>query len=285
MSLFKIHFFKERKYQIEIEQLVYFFEKIPNFSIESTEEHLKFNYQDEVGQVFYSFVMLPKSIVPNIQRINPKYLDLNFHVEMPILMSNYVYKSILNIIRKFTFEFEVFIFSEMLQDVMPYKEETLLGIFNMIKEAYIKRNPALLNDFIVLDTRLVDIYNKYSNSLLELHQYFREDNIYVPHLLLLKNRNSEFKTAIEWKEKSSTVFPAAIDYVLYKNESGYHVYHYKDVKALIEKYITDVPGFTIGTFYTIPKYMKKINKLLRKAKLETVENAFTKVHLKHLIDL
>ena len=105
-----------------------------------------------------------------------------------------------------------------------------------------------------------------------------------PIYYFLKTKDNQFKTAIEWKEKTNTVFPARLDYILYKNDQGYYVYDFKEVKKAIGKYLIDVPGFTIGTYYTIPKYVKKIAKIIAKAKFETIENAFSKVHLKHIID-
>ena len=106
---------------------------------------------------------------------------------MPILMSDYVFKQNLSLIRKFCYEFNTFIFSEMLQDVMPFKEDALLGVFQMIKKTYIDRNPALLNDFVILNKNESEIYYKYIDSLLELHQYFRDIEVYVPHLLFFKD--------------------------------------------------------------------------------------------------
>lgn len=284
MAIFSFHFFKEKTRKLNIEAVIDFFEQQEGYVVTANEDTLRFDYEFAGHYNKISYIFLPKSIVPNIQRINPKFIDLNFHVEMPILMSDYVFKQALEVIRKFCYKFETFVFSEMLQDVMPFKEDALISVFQIIKKTYIERNPALLLDFVILNRNESDVYYKYMDSLLELHHYFTDINVYVPHLLFLKNKKGEFKTAIEWKDRSNTVFPAKLDYVLYKVNETYKVFQYRDIKKLLSKYLLDVPGFTVGTYYTNPKYYKKISKLINKAKLETVENTFTKVHLKHIID-
>jgi len=85
MSLFNIHFFKEKSRKIDLEQLIAFFESIEGFHIEMDEKSVRLYYTHPRLQHESLFVITPKSQVPDIYRLSPKFLDLNFHLEMPIL--------------------------------------------------------------------------------------------------------------------------------------------------------------------------------------------------------
>lgn len=85
MAEFHVHFFKEKSRKIDLEVLIAFFEEIKGFIVEMDNESVRFLYtHPRLGQKA-RFVITPKSQVPDIYRLSPKFLDLNFHLEMNLL--------------------------------------------------------------------------------------------------------------------------------------------------------------------------------------------------------
>ena len=150
MSLFNIHFFKEKSRKIDLELLIHFFEEIEGMNVEMDEKSVRFKYTHPRLNYEALFIITPKSCVPDIYRLSPKFLDLNFHLEMPILTPDYVAKHLFELVKKVCDRFDFHIYNEMFEDVLPYKQEVVHKVFGMMKTAYIDKNPVLMSDYFIL---------------------------------------------------------------------------------------------------------------------------------------
>ncbi len=284
MALFNIHFFKEKSRKIDLEQLIAFFESIEGIHVEMDEKSVRFNYTHPRLSHDSLFIITPKSQVPDIYRLSPKFLDLNFHLEMSILTPDYLAKHLFEIVKKICDRFDFHIYNEMFEDVLPFKMDLVLKVFDMVKNAYITKNPILLSDYHVLPKEKLSSIFRYLDDLAELQKYYQELETYVPKYHFLVTEKNDLVTGIEWKEHTLTVFPPYLDYVFYRLPNEIRVISYEELLPLIEKFIMDVPGFIKGTKVIPKKTSGKVFKIMKKQKFIKVSHTFQKETVKKLLD-
>lgn len=284
MGLFHLHFFKEKSRQIDLEQMIAFFESIEGVEVEMDEQSVRFNYVHPRLQHTYVFVITPKSQVPDIYRLSPKFLDLNFHLQMPILTPDYIVKQAFELVKKICDRFGFHIYNELFEDVLPFKMEVLQKVFDVIKDNYISKNPILLSDYHRLPKEKLSNILRYIDDLLELQKYYQELETYVPKYHFLVTDKHHVVTGIEWKEHTLTVFPPHLDYVFYRLNNEIVVIAYEELYALIEKFVVDVPGFIKGTKVLQKKTAHKVYRIMKKYKFAKITTQFKKENIKKLLD-
>ncbi|TVP86019.1 MAG: hypothetical protein EA375_02585 [Acholeplasmataceae bacterium] len=284
MAQFNIYFFKEKSRQIDLDELINYFESIEGITIDMDEQSVRFNYLHPRLGYQAQFLITPKSTVPDIYRLNPKFLDLNFHLSMPILTPDFVTRHLMEMVKRITERFNFHVYNEMLEDVLPFKMDVLLKVFSMVKEAYIEKNPVLLGDYHLLGTEKLSAVLRYLDDLVELQAYYKDLETYVPRYHFLSNENKDLAIGIEWKEQTLTVFPPYLDYVFYRLGDTLKVVPCKEAMPLLEKHLLDVPGFIKGTKVVPKKTAKKVFRIMKKTKFSQVGHTFQKASVRHLID-
>jgi len=284
MAQFNVHFFKEKSRKIDLDQLIAFFDDIEGITVEMDEKSVRFNYLHPRLHYEARFLITPKSQVPDIYRLNPKYLDLNFHLEMVILTPDYVAKHLFEIVKKVCERFNFHIYNEMFEDVLPFKIDVLNKVFAMLKEAYIVKNPVILSDYHILPKEQLSSLLRYLDDLLELQKYYKELETYVPRYHFLTTEKKELVIGMEWKEHSLTVFPPYLDYLFYRIGNEIKIVAYDEAYQLIEKFLLDVPGFIRETKVLPKKTSSKVFKIMKKTKFSLINHTFSKENVKHLLD-
>lgn len=284
MSQFNIHFFKEKSRKIDLEYLISFFENIEGITTEMDERSVRFLYLHPKLNYEALFEITPKSEVPDIYRLSPRFLDLNFHLEMPILTPDFVAKEIFELTKKIADQFGFAIYNELFEDVLTFKMEVVLKVFQMIKEAYIDKNAVLIQEYHLLPKEELHAIFRYLNDIFELQNYYRDLQTYVPKYHFFTLDTKDLAIGIEFREQTLTVLPPRIDYLFYYVNNEMKVIDYEDAFTLIEKHLQKVPGFIEGTYVVPKKTAKKIHKILRKTKFEQTNHTFTKISVKQLLD-
>ncbi len=101
MAQFHIHFFSRKKVvKLTLIRSFNFFDDIEGIKTEMDEQSVRFLYTHPRLGHQAKFLITPKSQVPDIYRLSPRYLDLNFHLEMPLLTPNYVADKLFDIVKK-----------------------------------------------------------------------------------------------------------------------------------------------------------------------------------------
>ncbi|HRX45618.1 MAG TPA: hypothetical protein P5091_06210 [Acholeplasmataceae bacterium] len=284
MALFNMHFFKEKSRKIDLEQLIAFFESIEGIRVEMDEKSVRFYYAHPRLQHESLFIITPKSQVPDIYRLSPKFLDLNFHLEMPILTPDYIAKHLFELVKKICDRFDFHVYNEMFEDVLPFKMDVVLKVFDMVKNAYISKNPLLLSDYHLLPKEKLSSILRYLDDLHELQKYYQELETYVPKYHFLVTEKKDLVVGIEWKEHTLTVFPPHLDYCFYRVSNEIKVISYEELYPIIEKYLIDVPGFIKGTKVIPKKASGKVFRLMKKTKFMKISHTFQKETVKKLLD-
>lgn len=284
MAHFNIHFFKEKSRKIDLDHLINFFERIEGMTVEMDESSVRFRYVHPRLSYDAQFIITPKSQVPDIYRLSPKFLDLNFHLELPILTPDYIAKHLFELVKKVCDAYDFHVYNEMFEDVLPFKMDVVLKVFDMVKKAYIAKNPVLLSDYQMLPKERLHSILRYLDDIVELQNYYKEMETYVPKYHLLTTEKKEFKIGIEWQDHTLTVFPPYVDYIFYRANNTIQVVSYQELLPQIEKYLFDVPGFIKGTKVISKKTASKVFRVMKKQKFSKIDHTFTKVNVKKLLD-
>lgn len=285
MSQFYLHFFKEKARSIDTYQMEKFFSAIEGFELVADDKEVRFNYMHPNLGYQASFVFTRKSKVPNIQRVSPKYLDLNFHLEVPILTPYFFIRFLNGIVKKICEEFNIFILSEMFKDVLGFNAESILKAFTLVKRAYIEKYPDEANRYYFIREEKLNSILRYIDEQKGLSKYYEETNTQVPPYKFIKDETQKPYLGVEWKENDLVVFPPHINYILYRQENDIvKIIDFEEFLSKTDKFLTDVPGFLQGTKVINKKYIKKISKIAKKHKFSPVTKNFTRYHLHQLLD-
>ncbi len=284
MAHFNIHFFKERTREIDPDRLIAYFDGIEGMTVEMDENSVRFNFLHPRLKYRARFLLTPKTHVPDIYRLNPKFLDINFHLEIPILTPDYFANYLFELVKKVSATFNLHIYNEMLEDVQPFRLETLKKVFRLVKDAYMEKNPILLSDYCVLSKDRLQSILRYQDDQYDLQKYYKELGTYVPMYHFVRQDQGDVRIAVEWKEQTLTVFPPHLDMLLYRQNDQIKVIDYGEIKNLIDKYLEDVPGFIKGTRVLPRKNMKKVHKIARKADHVLLDKSFQECKIDCLID-
>ncbi|HHW80037.1 MAG TPA: hypothetical protein GX742_04430 [Acholeplasmataceae bacterium] len=284
MEYFKVHFFKEKVRTINVEELIAFFENLEDFTIEMDEDSVRFNYKHPRLGYTAQFLIMPKSQISDIHRLNPRYLAINVHLELPLLTPDYFARHMFLIAKKLADKFNYFVYQSYFEDVLPFKLELLMKIFNLVKDKYLELNPKIAAEYHMISKDNLSAILRYTDDNLELQKFYRDLETYVPYYYILLNNENEINLAIEWTDDTLTVIPPHLDYIFYNKGSEVVILKYNEVSEQISKFLDDVPGFLRNTLVVPKKNKKKVLKVMRKYKFTKINDRFTKIDLKTLLD-
>lgn len=286
MSHFYIHFFKEKSRNLDMVEVVDYFETLDNFEVEMDEKSVRFLYTHPNLGYTCAFFMTPKSQVPNIQRLSPQFLEVNFHLKLPILSPNYFVKHVIQLVKKVCDRFNFFVLSEMFEDVLAFNQERIYKVFEMVKRAYIEKYPQEAQNFVFLREEKLSGILRYIDEKKNLQSYYDDLDTILPKYYFIKDENDEPFIATEWKEGETIVFPPFLDYILFHQSEGIiKVIAYEAFVQKFNKILLDVPGFLQDTKVMPKNKSKSINKKTKKGKWTPVSKSFTKQHLNLFMDL
>jgi len=284
MEYFQIHFFREKIRILDVEAILEFFEVIEGVEIDMDERSVRINYVHPQLKYTARFLIMPKSQVKDIYRLNPRYLDLNFQLELPLMVPDYFAEKIFHFVKKLVEKFDYFVYHDYFEDVLPFKQDLIMKIFTMIKSKYLEIHPKYLTENHLISKEKLNSILRYLDDNFSLQKYYQDQNTYVPHYMFFTGKDNNLKIGIEWKYNSLTVIPPYVDYLFINYGNSVSIISYNEFYEYTNKLLEDVPGFLKGTKVTPKKNIKKINKILKKNKFLKIEDLLTNIDYFRLID-
>jgi hypothetical protein len=281
MSFFKIHFFKERSRVIDIDELMQYFEK-KQYTNEMNEKFLRFHYEHPTLHTKFYFTLTPKSTVPDIYRLNPKFLDVNFEISLPILMSSFMLEIALKEILSFSKYFNLSLYHPLFEDVSPYDEGMLLEVFYMFQKAYLNKHPEYAKSFTFISKETLHAMSTYTNDMQALKQYFNDVEIFVPKYQVIRC-DDEIIIGFMWNIDVITVIPPLVNVCFYRLHDNIVMIHMDHLEPIIDKYFAKVPGTIAGTRVLIKKYKKKVMHFMKKLPYKDVCTSAQKISFEYLM--
>ena len=90
MPRINIHFFRNSNLEkIDYAKVLDFFDNQPNFETYYTDDYVEIIHKDSEFNFSYRFLITKKSRVNKIYKLNPMYSNVNFLLEMPIMIPSY----------------------------------------------------------------------------------------------------------------------------------------------------------------------------------------------------
>ena len=292
MSCFNVHFFidnkREKMHAVTKEALardiIEYFQYQGNSEIEANDDKVECICKHPHLDYTCRFIFTRSSVVPNLYRLNPGFIDLKLHLEIDLFTPNYVADEFLKLVANLAERFNLHTFTEFLEDVGLFNHKIYLECYDQFKEAYLERDHAYASRFYRISKPKMDAILRYTDELSNLQQFYSDALCVVPEYRYLIDEMGKVKLAISWNDNTATLFPPYIDYIYYK--TGYFIYLYQasDLFNLIEDYLEAVPGFIKEAKLISRQSLKKAVKIIKKANISDRKITFKKTSLKELID-
>jgi hypothetical protein len=284
MSQFRVHFFKEKNQVIDIESVFSFFSHELGFVVDSNDQFAQFIFEHQTLHLKCLFMITPKTTVPDIYRLSPKYLDVNIHFEMPVITSHYMADKFFKFIEAFSKRFHLYIYHPLFEDVLSYHYDVLLQVFQLVKHASIKKDMSLLDTFEVVDaTTLFHMY-KYMDDVTELKHFYQGESVDVT-TYDTSLCDDELLIGVHIHAHKSTVIPPYVNVLYYHYGEHVKMIDFNQVKASIEKLLIKVPGTIEGTKMITKKMLTKVNRLLKKAHEKQLSCEIHPILVRQLMDV
>ena len=116
MEQFILHFFKKKTREVDVQLLTAHFETIVGFEVVEEAKSIQYIYTHPRLGYKAAFILSKSSMVPDLVRLDPSYLDVNFRLELPLLTPTYVVKEIFQITQNLVEKFHLYIYTSLLED-------------------------------------------------------------------------------------------------------------------------------------------------------------------------
>lgn len=280
-----IHFFRNSELdKIDFTKVFEFFDNYPNFTIYYTEDDVQIVYRDDDFKFSYRYLITKKSRVKDIYKLNPMFSNVNFLLELPLMIPSFLAKEILAITLKICKLFDLEIYHDNFSDVKAFNSVDVLLLFEKMRAEYIEEH-GLEGKLKYPSEKLNEIckYQRSVDSLKSSYQNTVEANLIQP---ILDNLTNDFGISYKWEVGKSTIFPPNVDYFYIQEEENIiFLVKREEFYQLIGKYLIEVETIFPEMYILKEKQAKAARKILNKLrKFAIVDVNFKNIRLCDLID-
>ena len=280
---FRYYFFKEGTRVYDKAELLTYLEAQPYMRLLQEGAIKVAKYHNTVINMDADFIFNTKSIVSNIQRLDPKYLDLNIYVEFDVLNNTYKVSKIVDMIEVICKRFGFSVYNEYFEDVSPFKRSLLINAFELVKVGYKKKYEEEFMNYSRLDKEsLASIY-----SFLEIKDQIQNLDGYdfLNYVFFKKNESRRVYVGVDMDLKKPFVIPPCVKLVRIDTGTSRIIVSYEDLKKKIDKYLGLVDARLYDVLMVDEKSFKKARKIILKTKFDEVKVALKEVPFAQVLDL
>ena len=242
----KFYFLKDGTRTYDKTDLITYFQANPNVTVEKKGEEKIFHYHHPILNFDARFCMMSKSVVPNLERLNPKFYDVNFYFEFNVIIPTY--------------------FAEMIfTEVVSFRRSMVIKTFEAWKNAYKVKEEDEIATYNRLDPQtLAQIYN-YLISKPNLEIRYDKSKIQITNYFFLHATKSRSAfVAIKWDGETSFILPPAVDMIYLEDGKNSKYYSLAEIMAHGgKKLFKPIDGAGVVQ-YLDAKNTKKLRKILSK---------------------
>lgn len=283
--LFRFFYLKEGTRVFDRTDLLTFFQANPNISIERRGEDRDFVYHHPVLNFDAHFVLSSKSAIPHLERLNPRYFDVNFRVEFDITLPSYYVELILDIAEELAKMFKFVVYNESYEDVISFRKNTLIKTFDIWKNAYKNKNEEEISKYSRIDpASLSEIYN-YILRKPKLEVLLDKTKIEISNYFFMRTDKSRTAfVCMTWDGYSSAIIPPGIDIFYFNDGKNQKYIAMTELSVKADKLLKTIDGY--GNLKMIDiKSVPKLRKLLIKAKFAPLTVELKEIRLKDILDI
>lgn len=290
MRSFQIYFFRKnnndgkRQEQVN-EEMLNFFQYQNYFKmVESDNEKVVYEYAHPRLPYSFVFVLTASSVVPNLHKINPAYIDVRCHAEIDVSVPDYAARHFLGIIHEFSERFSFSATNVFLTDVEEIDLDSYIRIFQALKEYCLENDTMFAAKYYHIAKAKMEAILRYLDEKENLESFYSNADYAVPKYNFLKTDDQKIKCAIDWYDGQATIFPPYIDFVYFRTGELIWVYDANELYDVLEDYLEAVPGFIKEARLISKVNIKKAVKALKKSKIEHKLYQFRSADLNELVD-
>lgn len=274
MELINIHFFRKSSLEkIDYAKVLEFFDSQPNFETYYTDDYVEIIHKDLEFNFSYRYLITKKSKVSKIYKLDPMYSNVNFLLEMPIMIPSFIAKEILSIIQKLSRTFELGIYHDSFPDVKPFNVVEFLDFFEKQRGLYIQENG--LNGKITFDADKLNIICKFQRSVDSLVDYYHNEvavNMCYP---IIDKNTDESGICYDWKFGTPIIFAPHVTYInIIDEENGKMLVRRDELLVILNKYLSSITNYLPDMYILKQKQAKNCKKELKKIKRIVMEKDY-----------
>jgi hypothetical protein len=281
-----IHFFRNSSLdKLDFSKVLEFFDNYPNFKIFYTDDEVQIDYRDDDFKFSYRYLITKKSKVNQIYKLNPGFLNVNFLLELPVLIPSFLVKEILSITQKICKLFDLEIYHDTFNDVQPFNLADVFVLFEDMRQKMIAEYG--IQDKLSFPKEKLDEICRYQRSVESLRDFYHNEvevNLVEP---ILDKVTNEYGIAITWNVGVATVFPPHLSYIYIKEEQNIpFLVRRDDFISIMNKYLIEIVNFLPDMFILKGKHAKSSKKMLNKLrKVAIIDQNFKTIRLTNFIDV
>ncbi|HEY8445194.1 MAG TPA: hypothetical protein VIK94_03580 [Bacilli bacterium] len=258
-----IHFFRKNNLEkLDFSKVLEYFENLPNFKIYYVSDYVEIVYEDREFSFKYRYLITKQSRVSKIYELSPMYTNINFLLEMPVLIPSFLAKEILTITQKLCKIFDLDIYHDSFADVQSFNLVDVLVLFENVRSSYIDEHG--LQGKITYDNEKLNIICKYQRSVDSLKEHY-QNSVDVNYCVPIVSEEAGISgISYNWKFGSPSIFPPFVDYFFIETEDELLFIKREDFYRTLNKYFTEIKTFLPDLYVIKGKQVKTVKKELKK---------------------
>ena len=282
---YELFFFKENNRYLDVDELFTFFNYCPFISIDTTKDEVEAKYYNPAIELEAVFHLTKVSKVPDIYRLDPKYLDLDIYLSIDPMMPLYKVSIIMDLVSDLCQKFSFFTYNIFFENVCAFKKELIMKTYEMFRSAYRDKFPMEYTALNCIPKEKSNDLFKYLYERHDLETYYQTDDYFFPIPYFVKSNSSgKISLAVTLLDDKFFVFPPHCDLVFYQNGEYMKIIYLDELLSVIEKYTYDLPGFVHHTKVLDKNGKKKLKKIINKTKFTEINESFSNIDLETIID-
>ncbi len=283
--LFKFYYLKEGTRIFDRTDLLTYFQANPNISIEKRGEERDFIFHHPILDFTAHFILSSKSAIPHLERLDPKYYDVNFRVEFDIKLPTYCVELILDIAEELAKIFKFVVYNESYENAVPFRKNALAKTFEIWKNAYKNKNEEEVASYSRIDpTSLSQIYN-YILRKPKLEVLLDKNKIQISDYFFMRtDRSRTAFVCMSWDGNTPFIIPPGIDILYYSEPKNQKYIAMDELSSKADKFLKPIDGY--GSIKMVDgKSVNKVKKIITKNKFAPLTVELKEINLNEILDI
>lgn len=259
-----IHFFRKNSLpKLDFNNVLDYFDTLPNFKTFYSDDVVEILYSDSEFSFSYRYLITKQSRVAKIYDLNPMYSNVNFLLEMPVLIPSFLAKEILTLAQKISKLFDLEIYAETFDDVQTFNLVDVLVLYEQNLTQYIEEHG--LQGKITYDGDKLNIICKYQRFVESLQDHY-EHKVDVDYVIPVIDEDAGISgMSYTWQINKAAIFPPYIDYIyVIDNENQKILLTRDDFFRTMNKYFIEIKTFLPDLYMIKEKQARSTHRELKK---------------------
>jgi len=284
MPRINIHFFRNSTLEkIDYAKVLDFFDNQPNFETYYTDDYVEIIHTDSEFNFSYRFLITKKSRVSKIYKLNPMFSNVNFLLEMPIMIPSFLAKEILSIIQKLCRMFELGIYHDSFEDVKPFNVVEFLDFFEKQRALFIQENG--MSGKITFDSDKLNVICKFQRSIDSLVDYYHNEVIVNQCYPIVDKNTNESGICYDWRFGTPIIFAPYVTFInIIDEELGKMLVRRDELIQILNKYLDEITNFLPDMYILKAKKAKNVKHEIKKIRKIVMDKEYNVLRLSDVIE-